>query len=454
MKKLLILFTALIALGSCKKSPIEIFDQKPEERMTLSLAEVRTALLAAPNGWIATMPTFAGGGYGFYMQFDASENVTMYSDLGTANAPSTTVLDHVTPVTSTYRLKTVLGVELIFDTFNYTSYLVDPMPNVFGGAAATGYKSDIEFRFTRATTDSLIFKGKKYGQVMAMVKATAAQKASYEAGEYKAAIDKFKAFFVNTRNPYIEYTSGTETVKAGMNINFTNVLATGKRVAFTALLANGSVATASSKFGLTIDGANFPVGLTFQGINFVRIAWKDAVTLAFFDASGKEYIIKSNPVPLTPFVSLYKYNGTYRRISVGSSLPTGVNSTFNDVYQALATRLAALTPKRTIVSISFILTNSTTATVAVSPTNGTSTFVANATFNYTINNDVITLSNPTYDGNWTARGTEYNGVRDFFLSGPFKIDWVTSTDPANTLTMGGLYRVADPTAYFYGGVTF
>ncbi|TKC12237.1 DUF4302 domain-containing protein [Pedobacter polaris] len=447
MKKLFILFTVLIALASCKKSDIEVFDKKPEERLGQSIAEVRSALLSSPSGWIATLPTFAGGGYGFYMSFDENENVKMMGDLNITSIG--------TPATSTYRLKTVLGTELIFDTFNYISLLVDPTPSVFGGAAATGYKSDVEFRHNRSTTDSIFFTGKKYGQPLVLVKATASQKTLYEGGGYKTAIDKFKAFFTNTKNPYIEYTFGNSTLKVGMSLDFNNTLVTGKRINFSGILADGvSTAAGVAKFAFKLDGADIlGGGLVFNGITFVKILWKDASTLAFYDKAGKEYIVKSNPIPLTPLYLLFKYNGTFKKISIGSSLPTGVNSKFNDVFQALVTRLGALSPKRTIVSISFTLTNSTTATLSVSPNNGTSTFVANATFNYSINNDVITLSNPVYDGNWTARGTEYDGVKNFFLSGPFKIDWVSSTDPANTISIGGLYQVADPTAYYYGSLS-
>ncbi|MFN0293705.1 DUF4302 domain-containing protein [Pedobacter helvus] len=451
MRKLLILFTALIALASCKKSNVEIFDERPEVRMSMSLAEVRTALLGAPNGWIATMPTSAGGGYGFYMQFDASENVTMYSDLGVANSPSTTTLDYVTPLTSTYRLKAVLGVELIFDTFNYTSYLVDPMPSVFGGAAATGYKSDIEFLFTRATTDSLIFTGKKYRQVMAMVKATAAQKASYEAGGYKTAIDNFKAFFENIKNPYIEYTSGSATLKAAISMNFSNVLATGKRVSFTGLLADGAVATAESKFGLTIDGASLPAGLSFQGINFTRIAWKDATTMAFYDTKGSEYVIKSNPVPLTPLASLYKYNGTYNGLFIsGQVLPAGVTSDFNGVFNAMVNRFNGT--GRTITSVEFKLLNSTTAKLEIWYMSNTSAFLADASFTYTYVNDVITLSNyvpAVSNANWTTRITQIGDFKDWFINGTFRVDWVVSSNPA-TGTLGGLYRTTDAGSVMYG----
>lgn len=294
MKRILIIFALLAVFASCKKSNEEIFNKKPEERLSISVSDAKASLLSAQNGWIATLPTAAGGGYGFYMSFDESQNVKMLGDLNTAAIS--------TSATSTYRLKAVMGTELIFDTFNYISLLVDPVPSVFGGAAGSGYKSDIEFLFTRSTADTLVLTGKKYGQVMKLVKATAAQKTSYENGGYKTAIDKFKSFFTVTKNPYIEITSGSNTLKVGMTFDFNNTLATGKRVNFSGLLADGqTIGKGTAKFGFTIDGAELvEAGLVYQGITFKRYAWKDATTLAIYDSAGKEYIIKSNATPLIP----------------------------------------------------------------------------------------------------------------------------------------------------------
>jgi hypothetical protein len=450
MKKLFILFTALIALGSCKKSDIEVFDQKPEERMAQSVSEVKTALVGSTNGWIATMPTLAGGGYGFYMAFDASEKVKVYSDLGTANAPSTTILDYITPITSTYRVKAVLGPELIFDTFNYTSYLVDPMPSVFGGVAATGYKSDIEFTFVRSTADSLIFKGKKYGQLMSMVKATAAQKASYEGGGFKTAIDKFKAFFINTKNPYIEY--GTTPLKVGIALDFANTIATGKRVSFAGPLADGKVGTGAGKFGFTMDGATIVGdGLVYQGIIFKRFAWKDATTLALYDSTGKEYIIKSNPIPLVEFKSVFAYNGTYNGMMItGSVLPAGITSGWNALWTA---QIANYTLNNvTMESMQFRLTTSTTAKLEVWFVQGVNRFLADASYTYSIAGDVITLSNyipSVSNANWN-NGWVTAAIKNYFITNPtFKMDWVPSTDPT-VANIGGLYKVSDPTTFYYG----
>ncbi|SMC79451.1 DUF4302 domain-containing protein [Pedobacter nyackensis] len=447
MKKIFILFTAILALTGCKESEILVFDDKPEVRLNQSITEVRTGLLSAQNGWIATLPTNAGGGYGFYMSFDASENVKMYADL-----TSTSI---ITPKTSTYRLKTVLGTELIFDTFNYISMLADPVPTVYGGVSGSGYKSDLEFLHVRSTADSMIFKGKKYGQPFVLVKATAAQKAGYEAGEYKTAIDKIQNFFATTKHPYVEIVSGAATLKAGISLDMSATLSSGKRINFIGPLADGKVADAKGKFAYTFNGIDILGGTcVYQGITFVRMAWKDNTTLALYDAKQKEYVVKSSPEVLVPLKLLMSYNGTYNEITIGTRLPLGVTSGFNVAYNSSVTKFAALfiaglPEPRTLNFVKFSLVNATIATVSIESDNGTKSYPATASYNYTLIDGVLTLSNPVYDANWTSRNALLIDIRNYFLSGPFRLDWVTSTDPT-TSNLAGLYRVADPTSFFYG----
>jgi hypothetical protein len=147
---------------------------------------------------------------------------------------------------------------------------------------------------------------------------------------------------------------------------------------------------------------------------------------------------------------LFLYNGTYKELYIGNSLPAGVTSGFNTAYQACVTKFAAMNPKRTLVDVRFVLTNSTTATVITRNNNGTSTFIANASFQYTYNNGIITLSNPVYDGNWAARTAQLIDIQNYFATGgPFKVDYVQSSNTSVT-GLGGLYRVADNTSFFYG----
>ncbi|SOD20458.1 DUF4302 domain-containing protein [Pedobacter xixiisoli] len=444
MKRILILVALLAILASCKKSNVEVFDKKPEERLSISVSEAKTTLLSAQNGWIATLPTSAGGGYGFYMSFDAAENVKMLGDLNAAAIS--------TSATSTYRLKAVLGTELIFDTFNYISLLVDPVPGVFGGAAGSGYKSDIEFLFTKSTADTLVLTGKKYGQVMKMVKATAAQKTAYENGGYKTAIDKFKDFFTATKNPYIEYTAGNTQLKVGLSLDFNNTLATGKRVSFAGPLADGKISTAVGKFGLTINGADIlGAPLVYQGITFTKFVWKDAATLILIDSNGKEYIIKSNPIPLIEFKTVFAYNGTYNGIMItGSVLPAGITSGWNTLWSAQIANYAL--NNVTMESMQFRLINATTAKLEVWFVSGTTRYLADASYTYTIVDDVITLSNyiPSVSNtNWN-NGWVTTAIKNYFTTSPsFKMDWVPSSDPTVS-NIGGLYKVSDPSNFYYG----
>ncbi|WP_316785665.1 DUF4302 domain-containing protein [Pedobacter frigiditerrae] len=320
MKKLFyLLFFAAIVFVGCKKSSFEsVFDKNPEERMADAISLVNTSLTSSPNGWIATLPTSAGGGYGFYMSFDANQNVIMYSDI--SDAASTT------PATSTYRVTTGLGAMLAFDTYNYISVLQDPKASVYGGTQGSGFSSDVEFTYVRQNADSLFFVGRQYRQPLVMVKATAAQKASYVASAYKTTIDKLKSFFTTNKNPFIEIVSGTNTLKVGVTPNLTNTLSAGKRLDLTGVLADGNtVVSSGQKIASNIDGIDIlGTGLIWQGIKFVRLRWKDATTLVLIDGSGKEYIIKNSATPLVPLYQLWgtKYTGMlseYKTIYPGTS---------------------------------------------------------------------------------------------------------------------------------------
>ncbi|MGE6218799.1 DUF4302 domain-containing protein [Nubsella zeaxanthinifaciens] len=446
MKKLIYLIFTCLGLASCTKdSFVSNFDEKPEERMSESIALVKNQLTSSANGWVATLPTNAGGGYSFYMKFDTNEDLTMFGDLNAATA--------TTSLKSTYRVKAGLGANLIFDTYSYLAMLTDPNSTVFGGVQGTGYKSDVEFTYVRSTTDSIFFVGKSYRQPLAMVKATAAQKIAYEAGELKNSADKLTAFFANTKNPYIEIGTGTNLLKVVVSTNFTNVLASGKRIELSALKDN-VVISSKGKFGIGIDGFMITAGgLTFEGITFVKAAWKDATTLALYDSNNKEYIIKSNPVPIIPLYLSFGFQSTfpYKRISISSTgLPAGVTSGFTAVYNQMLSLFA--TSGRSVTSTNFILKSNSVFTVEVNYLSGTTAFVASADYNYTKVGDIITLdNNPIGNVNWPTRAVQIKPLADYMLTGPFKIDWVSSTNPS-VGTLGGLYRTNDLTSFIYGSL--
>lgn len=306
MKKLVIFIAVLgiVLLTNCKKeSFVAKFDKTPQQRMSEQIELVKGILTQADNGWIALLPTYSGGGYSFYMTFDTAQNIKMYADLTDESASVF--------APSRYRIKDDMGADLVFDTYNYITLLNDPDPSAFGGAIRDGFKSDIDFIYDHSTQDSIVFIGKRYRQPLALIKATAAQAALYADGGLLTKISGFKSFFANNPNAYIELDGG---VKAAVEPNSSNSLETGKRVTFTALMDDGSVSSTIAKYAYTVDKmAILDSGATINEVNFSRLAWKDANTLAAYTAEGKEYVLKNNPTPILPLFRLWgsKYSGMY-----------------------------------------------------------------------------------------------------------------------------------------------
>lgn len=334
MKKLLLSTAILSVLMGCQKeSYVAKFDATPQERAKEQIALVSSALASATNGWVATLPTFDGGGYSFYMKFDGVENVNMLSDI---NATS-----QATAATSYYRVKQDMGADLVFDSYNYISMLNDPASSVMGGTEKIGYRSDIEFIYDRMNGDTLFMIGKKFRQPLVMVKATEAQKTAYEASGLKANVDKTTNYFVTNKFPYVEIQSGTGVLKAAIVPNFTNTVAAGKRLELTIVNADNSVESAKGKIASTLDGiAILNGGLKLAGVTFVRFTWKDATTLALYDSTGKEYIVKDNLVPIVNINLLCgsKYIGIrseYKTIYPGTSTAgtTLLNSYHNNLVR-------------------------------------------------------------------------------------------------------------------------
>jgi hypothetical protein len=83
---------------------------------------------------------------------------------------------------------------------------------------------------------------------------------------------------------------------------------------------------------------------------------------------------------------------------------------------------------------------------------GATVFIGIATYKYTYNNGILTLSSPTYDGNWSARAAQLIDLQNYFaVNATFNVDYVTSSDPDVT-NLAGLYKVSDNTSFFYGSL--
>ncbi len=440
-----ILIAAVCLFTACKKQGVEsVFDKLPEERMAERNQELRTKLTENKDGWKAFLRTSAnGGGYGFYVKFNPDETLTMYSDWDDNSA--------VTGKNSTYSIRFVMNTSLIFDTYNYITIMQDPQRGVNGGTQPNGLQSDIEFEYLSSSADTVILRGKKYKNHLYLMKASASESSSYSGGNFLTTINQFKHYFLTHSNNYASLNYGGASIKMGIvfDYNLKTVEVQGK-------LAEGKFGSDKQGFGFSIDGGFFINPLEFADHKFVAIKIKNVNLVVLIDDKGKEYPIVQNPTPLTELREVFgsTNNKTYNSIYlVDGSRPAGVTSAFNSVYDGVVARFKATS--RTVDTVEIRLSNSTTALVRIWYWSGTTHFLADASFNYTLDNQgSLTFSNyisGASNANWTTRIAQIGNFVNWLQSGPFKIDWVSSTVPGAP-NYGGLHRTADPGDFYYGNL--
>lgn len=435
MKKRVIYLSLLLLLFvvGCKKDRDVAPGERPEERMAFALAELRENLLSAPYGWNAYMTTGQGNGFSFYFDFDESDRVISLSDFDDETSS--------VPFESGYRLRAVMAASLLFDTYSYIHLLADPNPGVAGGTAARGYNTDFEFEYYGSgENDSLLLVGKTRRMPFIMMPATQGEQNEYMNGEFKNRIADMNAYINNNTNLYFE-------INPDLTPAFLFNTATKKVVV--AWKEDGEDKVAEVPYVYTLSGVKFLWNPLIEGRGLTHIDLLSSTAAKAFMNDGQEYDMGNSATPLLPLPLIFNYNGAFRELYIGADLPPGVTSGFNAAYQASVSKFAAMNPTRTLVDVSFAMTNSNTVTVTTRNNNGSSTFIARATYSYTYEDGLITLTNPSYDGNWTARTTQLIDIQNWFLSEPFRVDYVQSSDPSGGI-IGGLYRVGDESDFFYG----
>ena len=435
MKHTIYVLTIIGLLFGCKKTEyVPKFDELPQERVQKDIKELKTSLAGSTNGWIGVMPTLSGGGYGFYITFAADESMMMQADLDTTKALNANK--------SFYRVKQDMGINLIFDTYNYISMLNDPEPSVFGGAIRDGFKSDIEFTFDSAQGDTLSFLGKRYRQPLILVKANAAQKTKYDNGGYKALMKSIYQFFIDNPNSYVN----VGNTKVGVVVNSSNSLSAGKRVELSAIIQDGSVVASKQKFAYTIDGItvlNGGVGLL--GVTFNRFAWKNNTQLAMYDTKNQEYIINNNATPLLPLYKLWgsKYTGMYsefRTIYPGTS-PAG-RDTLNYFHENMLNGFTGYVFNYGDLELVWNTVNNRLTINGFSSQNGgNSGWVTSGSLNYTIdNNGVYTFTvQSAMAGGYVSKAM--TKLWNFFLNNRVSFDYYVD----NADVYAKVSSVNDPT---------
>ncbi|MHC8948183.1 DUF4302 domain-containing protein [Sphingobacterium hungaricum] len=435
MKNILYMLILPILLIGCKKEDTDLtFGATPEERVSEILAEVKSTLVEAPNGWIVGMGTSGKGGYGFYISFSEDDKLKMLSDYSAASATAL--------VESTYRVKWGSNASLIFDTYNYLTLMQDPVPGVAGGTAARGYQSDIEYNFDRISGDSVIFVGKKYLNPLILVKATQEQQSAYLNAGYPTNINKYRTFFSSNAFTKLAHKSKDYQISFDM---------TNKKVSSTNFSDAGSVATSAS-FYFSIDAIEVINGLIIDDIVIKRFKINSAGNLIAYDEANTEYPITVEAKPIFPFELYFKHNGVYNSIyTTGSVMPEGVVSDFNQLWAAQLANYQLNSVS--MISMTFKLVDPRKAKLEVWFLSGTTQYLADASYDYVITGNTIKLSNyipSVSNANW-GNGWVTTAIKNYFIDAEFELAWVESSTSKSAM-IGGLIKKGTPTSFYYGNV--
>ncbi len=447
MKKVIYSYFIIAAtfIVGCNKNNNLIL-RNPDERLATALDANKTLLLSAANGWKATIYPKGGKGFSYYFQFTADGKVKMLSDFNTTSA---TELSE-----STYRLKALQRPTLIFDSYNYIHLLSDPDPLISDASArGNGLTSDFEFALTKQKGDTLNMEGIFNNNRMTMVKLSAAEEQVILSGGFNTMAANNAAYAAANKNSYITFDDGN---KALMAFNIPQ-----KSITISYLNSDNEVANQALKYAVGTDRLYLSDFYKYGTGSFNELLYDATAKTYYVMLGAKKINIEKLSIPTDLPLSLqfgFSSSYTYNNITIPSTgLPSGVTSGFTAVYKQM-TDLFAKTG-RTVVSTIFSLSDNNRFVISISYRSGKNIFEAIAFYGYKRNGDIITLDhNPisiaygrstTGTSNWTIRTDEIKPLADYMLTGPFKIAWVTSSDPKAEL-IGGFYRTADAGSFIYG----
>ncbi|WP_222535264.1 DUF4302 domain-containing protein [Pedobacter polysacchareus] len=437
MKRFL-LYIVLLSAGfitGCKKDENPILDD-PDQRVAAALIEHQAQLLSAENGWKATIYPKLGKGFSFYFKFDKEGKVKMLSDFNTTTA--------VTFQESTYRLKALQFPTLMFDTYNYIHLPADPNGSISGGTNGKGLTSDFEFAFDGMSGDTLKMRGIVNGNLMDMVKVTAAEATAYGTEGIKNMMDANTAFQAVNKFPYL--VSGSTKVAVGID-------ATAKKFTLSYIDENGASKVSNATFAFGLNSLTLSTPLTYLTTTIKEL---------FYDATTKQYYVNVNGtrsnvlnslLPVLDLKALFGPLKDYSQIEYNSAtIAAGLSADFNTRFAAAKAGLALHepTPGRTLDKVSVKINTDNTMSLLYSYRNAANgALTAMITFTYVKDaNGVYTFTYLTADGNGGTVGYKLVSITDYFSNNKFRVDWVTN--PGSGPTYGGLFNVTDNTSFFYG----
>src|SRR5436190_5106916 len=120
MKTIYIAFLAAVVIfASCKPKTEELFEKSSDQRAAEAKEQLKNDLIAPANGWrLRYQPEDESGSYWVLLKFNEDNTLILESDLGQRDG-------EFFRDTLTYRVDNSLGLEVIFESYCFFSYLFD-----------------------------------------------------------------------------------------------------------------------------------------------------------------------------------------------------------------------------------------------------------------------------------------------------------------------------------------
>ncbi|MBR4898737.1 MAG: DUF4302 domain-containing protein [Prevotella sp.] len=152
-------------ISSCTPEVENVFGETASHRVAQQLSDYYAILESQPQGWVLDFyPSDRIEGGVVYTACFKDGMVTMACEQDINNTDISKKFTKGTEMTSAYQIVSETGVLLTFDTYNpLFHYWSQP----FKGHAK-GYESDYEFTFISASSDSVVLRGKRYGNMLRM----------------------------------------------------------------------------------------------------------------------------------------------------------------------------------------------------------------------------------------------------------------------------------------------
>lgn len=441
MKYFLYSLSLVCLLGACKKEVTNLFEALPDDRLQALITTDSSTLVNSEFGWKgALVPGTNGvGAYFFFFDFDPSGKVIMVADFDTTTAK--------TPGSSTYRMKAIQNPALLFDTYNYIHRLSDPDTTISHGTVGKGLYTDFEFYFQRVTSDSVTLKGTRNASSLVLTRATKAEYNAYTSGALKNMIETTSKYVNANSYLYIQFPDGKK-IPFGLSVR-------NKSIVMQYVNAGNTIVNASSTFYFTQNTLHLMKPIEYNGYTFQDVFYDEVAKVYYIMVNNTRINVVSSSsaitLPLTP--ELYTQLGNkYTDIYINPTTQAGLPPFFTALWADCKTKLAAVGNAGRIADYVDVLFPSTTQAQLRFRYRNTAGSNFYATYTYTMTIDPVTKAATftfvTQDNNGAVVAAGFKPFTDYFASNQFTFSYVANT--ASSVTLGGLFNVADPTSFFFG----